>query len=128
MAQFKVVDEAHQFRIEIDGRLAGEVVAEVKNLWESALLERSPRTFTMDITRLSGYDSGGSKLLREMQNHGTCLAARTARALALLSEISSPKTIGPTLVYSADRESRQESTSKYPPKQSAKVRAAASGE
>ncbi len=103
MATITVSDEAQQFRIAIEGRLAGEVVREIRSRWQAALLETSPRQFTIDISQLTGYDSSGLKLLREMHRHGTNIAARNSRALAFLGEISSAELTGPTLVYRAER-------------------------
>ena len=103
MTTITVSDEAQQFRIAIEGRLAGEIVREVRERWQAALLETSPRQFTVDISQLIGYDSSGLKLLREMHRHGTNIAARNSRALAFLGEISSAELTGPTLVYRAER-------------------------
>ncbi len=108
----RVLDEANQFRIEIDGRLAGNAVIEVRDCWRSALLEPSLRKLTVDISQLSGYDHNGYKLLREMYEHGTYLSARSAAALAMLHEISSPGTSGPTIVYKAESEPKRKENSK----------------
>ncbi len=104
MVTITFIDEAHRFRIEIEGRLAGKSVKEIRERWHAELLEASPRTFTVDISGLTGCDAAGIGLLREMHAHGTNIAARTPRALGFLSEISSPVPAGPTLVYKAATE------------------------
>jgi hypothetical protein len=70
------------------GKFAGETVHEVSSVWRNALLESVPRHFTVDISRLSGYDAEGRKLLREMCHRGTMLSAKTPLSLVFLSEIS----------------------------------------
>lgn len=109
MAVIKVTDEAHQFRIDIEGRLNGEQVSEVRSYWQTALNAVSWRKFTVDISQLTGYDRAGSQLLREMHTHGAYVAARTASALVFLREISNPEVSGPTLVYQAKNRPRRKS-------------------
>lgn len=99
MATVKIYDRAHEFRIEIAGRLGGECVAEVETAWKNALLETGPRRFAVDISRLTGYDNSGRKLLREMYRHGTEFAAGTPLSLVFLNEISAPARRGPALVH-----------------------------
>ena len=112
MVNINYIDEAHQFRIEIEGRLAGGSVAEVRAGWRSVLDESSARKITLDISRLTGCDAAGLRLLREMHAHGTYIAARNATALEFLNEISSPEAIGPTLVYKAEGEAKRKSDGK----------------
>lgn len=88
MATFTFFDRADEFRIEIIGRLAGDGVPEVRRAWEQALQETGPRRLSIDITRLSGYDSNGRKLLAEMYRHGTDFAARTPSSLVFLDEVA----------------------------------------
>ena len=104
MGTIEVFDEADRFRIEIVGRLAGEVVDQVAVAWSDALRETTPRSFTVDISQLNGYDRAGFRLLREIYRHGTHIAARNADALAFLNEISSPERPGPRLIYRMERE------------------------
>lgn len=89
MATIKIHDRADQLRVEIVGKFAGDTVREVATVWTNALLESAPRHFTVDISRLSGYDAEGRKLLREMCHRGTLFAAKTPLSLVFLSEISS---------------------------------------
>lgn len=99
MAKLQIFDEAREFRIEIDGRFAGEVVHRVHEHWAAVLRETSGRRFTVDISALMGYDSAGYKLLRKLYRHGTYLSARNAVSLTFLNEISQPEPAGPTLIY-----------------------------
>lgn len=101
MAVIRILDQANQFRIEITGRFAGEAVEQVASAWECALLEPSPRTVTLDISELSGYDSKGFKVLHAMYKHGTRIAAGNPVALAFLNEISSETPEGLALIYKA---------------------------
>ena len=108
MRNIRIIDQAGQFRIEIEGRFAGDSVVEAESCWKNALREGSSRSFTVDISQLSGYDAAGSRLLREMHRHGTLMAARNPRALAFLSEISAPEETGPTLIYRSSGEPARE--------------------
>ncbi len=112
MVTISFIDEAHQFRIEIEGRFAGAPVAEVRDRWHSELFETSHRMFTIDISQLTGCDASGFRLLREMCAHGTQIAARNAKALEFLNEISSPEVTGPTLVYKAEGEAKRKDDTK----------------
>ena len=88
VATYKYFDRADEFRIEIIGRFAGDGVPEVRQAWEEALCETMPRRFCIDISRLSGYDAKGRKLLAEMYRHGAEIAARTPSSLVFLDEIA----------------------------------------
>jgi hypothetical protein len=98
VATFKIFDRADEFRIEIIGRFAGEAVSEIRNSWERALCDTAPRRLSVDISRLSGYDAAGRKLLSEMNRHGTEFAARTPSSLVFLDEISSLLRNPPTVI------------------------------
>jgi hypothetical protein len=89
MATIKIHDRADQVRVEIVGKFAGDTVREVEMVWKSLLDEAGSRQFTVDISRLSGYDAEGRKLLREMFQHGVTIAAKTPLSLVFLNEISS---------------------------------------
>lgn len=112
MGTIRILDLAEQFRIEIEGRFAGDVVAEAAQHWQQALSEPNPRRLTVDISQLSGYDVEGSALLRRMYRHGAYLSARNARALVFLDEIASHKLPGPTLVYKSEDEVKRKGDGK----------------
>ena len=95
MSTFRVHDRADEFRIEIIGRFVGPCVQDVEQCWERALAEATPRTITVDISRVTGYEQPGRKLLRKMHQHGTRFAAATPRSLVFLNEITSPERRGP---------------------------------
>ncbi len=90
MATIKIHDRADQFRIEIAGRFAGDIVFEVQATWEAVMNEPHARRVIVDISRLSGYDNNGRKILTEIYRHGTHIAAATASSLVFLNEISAP--------------------------------------
>jgi len=97
MSTIKIHDGADEFRIEIVGRFQAESVEEVAGLWRSALGKM--RRCIVDISRISGYDPAGCKLLRDMYHHGTQIAAGTPMSLVFLNEISAPRRRGgPALV------------------------------
>jgi len=106
----KLRDNADEFRVEIAGRFAGSVVDDVLYMWKTVLLEGDSRRFTIDITRLTGYDYAGCSLLSDMQKHGTHISASSALSLVFLNEISSPRPkVGPSLVRKKPRMEESES-------------------
>jgi hypothetical protein len=127
LADIKVFDQANEFRIEIEGRFAGEVVDYVNDLWETALGESSPRRFSVDISGLTGYDVTGCRLLRDIYRHGTYISARNAASLAFLSEISSPTLGRPALVSSSNTAMRRQGNGKASVTSIAEVRHMAAG-
>jgi ABC-type transporter Mla MlaB component len=104
----KIHDRADEFRIELIGRFSGSIIDEVASSWKEVLADTSPRKCTVDISRLSGYDHAGRKLLREMYKHGTQFAAGNPVALTFLNEISLPERRGPAVVQSLPETNRQE--------------------
>lgn len=112
MGTIRILDLAEQFRIEIEGRFAGDLVTEVARQWQDALSDQNPRRVTIDISHLSGYDIEGSVLLRQMYRHGAQVSARNAGALTFLNEISSHRLPGPTLVYKSEDEPKRKSDGK----------------
>ena len=88
MSTIKIYDGADEFRIEIAGRFQADSVNEVGRMWRSALRETKPRKCIVDISRISGYDTAGCRLLRDMYHHGTQIAAGTPMSLVFLNEIS----------------------------------------
>jgi hypothetical protein len=110
VATYKIVEKANEFRIEIVGRFAGDGIQDVRQSWEQALRESVPRTLSVDISRLSGYDLQGRKLLAEMYRHGTQFAARTPSSLVFLNEIANTPRNSGTLIEAPVRKPQQEVT------------------
>ncbi|HEY7302777.1 MAG TPA: hypothetical protein VH601_01580 [Bryobacteraceae bacterium] len=117
MATIKIHDRADEFRIEIAGKFSGHIVDEAAAHWKDALHEIPPRRFTVDISRLSGYDFPGCKLLNRMYHHGAQFAAATPLSLVFLSEISKPLRRPAAVRTLAPVEMKQDETqkSKAPP-------------
>lgn len=128
MAKLHVTDEANLFRIEIEGRFFGEIVDRVRQHWCGVLEEGCLRRFTVDISQLTGYDTAGSRLLRDMYKHGVYLSARTPRSLVFLNEIAAPAVTGPALVYKAPPPEVETAVAAKPTAVLPRVRAAAAGE
>ena len=95
MAVLNYHDGANEFRIEIVGNFVGACVHEVEGRWRVALSKSSPRTVTVDISGLTGYENAGRKLLRYMYGHGTKIAAANSNSLIFLDEITAAPKRGP---------------------------------
>lgn len=91
MSVVNIFDRANEFRICIKGRFATDCVADTQAAWTAALETALPRKTVVDISHMSGYDSSGRKVLREMYLHGTEFAASTVESLAFLAEITAPR-------------------------------------
>ncbi len=98
VATIKFHDWANEFRVEVIGKFTGDPVDEVAAAWIKHSRQADPRRFSVDISRLSGYDTAGSKLLRQLYRHGVHFAAGTPLSLVFLNEISTPTRRGPALV------------------------------
>ncbi len=121
MATFKVLDGADEIRIEIVGKFAGQCVRDVLNCWHEALRRNMQCQIAVDISRISGYDTGGKSLLCDMHRHGTVIAASTPTSLVFLEEITSARRM-PAVLHEAPR------TDSRTPKTTRRSNAAASGE
>jgi hypothetical protein len=91
MVTIEIYDKADELRIEIKGEFSGACVRDVSATWRASLPEAMHRRFTVDISEVSGCDTEGRNLLREMSRHGTRIAAGNPRALGLLNEITGSK-------------------------------------
>jgi len=127
VAKIHVTDEANLFRVEIEGRFAGEIVDRVRSYWKAVLDEGCVRRFTIDISQLTGYDSAGSRLLRDMYKHGVYLSGRTPRSLVFLNELAAPAASGPALVYKAPQVETEGPAASKPTARAPLTRMAASG-
>jgi hypothetical protein len=101
VVSINILDNADEFRIEIVGHFSGGVVDDVRYTWTAVVVENLARRITVDITQMDGYDLDGCGLLREMDRHGTRIAAGSALSLVFLHEISGPERLRPALVRKA---------------------------
>jgi len=128
VATIKTHDRADEFRVEIAGRFAGDLIDEVTAYWKAALHETSRRKFTVDISRLTGYDYPGCKLLAKMYRHGAQFAAATPLSLVFLAEISLPQRRSPALVRTMTPADVKRAGVTKGETKPARVRSAAAGE
>ena len=77
LTEITINDRADEFRVAIAGKFAADCVREVEAKWRSVLSEAHSRRFTVDISRITGFDVAGRKLLRDMYQHGAVFAAST---------------------------------------------------
>lgn len=91
MVDIRIYDRADELRIEIKGEFAGACVRDVSTTWRASLPGAMHRRLTVDISDVSGCDTEGRNLLREMSRHGTQISAGNPAALGLLNEITGSK-------------------------------------
>lgn len=116
MPMIKTYDGAGTFRVEVIGRLAGDAVDQVARYWTTALSQTVTPHFTIDISRLTGYDSAGRKLLSKMYHHGANIAAKTPSSLVFLGEISTPLRRLPAVVQTMEEKRAKQEPEAVPPR------------
>lgn len=70
---------------ELEGRLAGPWVDELKDCWQRA--QRDGEMVTIALTQVSYVDSAGKSILTEMHRHGAELVAEGCMVKAIIEEI-----------------------------------------
>jgi hypothetical protein len=114
---FTISHGADEFRIGITGRFAGPGVKNIETAWKNALRVTAPLRYTVDISRMSGYDTAGRELLCEMYRHGTQFAAGTPSSLDFLAEISKALRRAPAMSATRDpvRITPEKQNASFPP-------------
>jgi ABC-type transporter Mla MlaB component len=103
LSAINIQDTAQEFRIVLEGKLAGETVCELADTWAAALAEGLPRRLMVDISDLTDCDAAGRKLLRDMHLHGTGIAAKTTTSLDFLAEATAPRRPNVSALLESDR-------------------------
>jgi len=84
MLRVTIHDEAKAWRLQLEGKLAGESVIEAERAWAGA---PDARTVEVDLRALTCADPAGQRLLYRMHRAGATLVAQGVAMKALVSEI-----------------------------------------
>src|SRR5947207_1305661 len=84
MLRVTVHDTAESWRMQIEGKLAGEAVIEAERAWIGA---PKAKALEVDLRGVSCADPAGQRLLSRMHRGGAALVAQGVAMKALVSEI-----------------------------------------
>jgi ABC-type transporter Mla MlaB component len=76
---------------ELEGKLAGPWVAELRDCWQCKVISR-PSQVHVDLRSVTFVDAAGKKLLTDMVQQGAKLLAHDCQMKAVVAEIECPNT------------------------------------
>ncbi len=88
MLRVTVHDSPNEFRLHLEGRLAGAWVREVELCWHTARSTLRDRAVTVDLRDVDFVDHAGERLLAEMHQHGAKFLATGPLTRGLVREIT----------------------------------------
>jgi anti-anti-sigma regulatory factor len=88
MLRVTIHDSAREFRVHLEGRLAGPWVQEAAHCWETARSTIAGRTVVVDLRDVDFVDSEGEQLLVLMHRQGVKLRAVSPMMTHLIEEIA----------------------------------------
>ena len=95
MLRITIYDSAREFRLRLEGRLAGPWVREVEMCWQTALSVVGGRAVVVDLRDVDFVDDAGERLLAAMHQRGTQFLAARPMTAHLIREITgAPEGIG----------------------------------
>jgi len=90
MLKITLHDGADELRFDLEGKLSGPWVSELRQCWQTAHSTTSGRKTILDLGEVDFVDGEGQTLLAEMHSQGVRLAACTPVMQALVTEICHP--------------------------------------
>src|SRR5262245_9512726 len=91
MLRITIHNEDTTIRFEIEGKLAGPWVEELKKCWLAALYDEPCLPLLVDLSAVTFIDLEAKTLLTEMSRHGARLTAIGLMNQAIIEEIASSK-------------------------------------
>lgn len=88
MLRVTIHDSASEFRLHLEGRLAGPWVREVELCWQTAQSIIRNRTVTIDLRGVDFVDCAGERLLGAMHERGATFLATGPMTWNLVSKIT----------------------------------------
>jgi len=90
MLKITLHDGPRELRLNLEGRLSGPWVSELRQCWSAAASAARGRGTVVDLREVDFVDAQGEALLSEMHRQGACLVAETPLIRALVEEIMGP--------------------------------------
>ncbi len=94
MLRITIEEGGEQFRLKLEGRLAGAWVTELENCWRTAASTLCGRPLWVDLTAVDCVDAAGKYLLALMHNAGARFIASGCAMLELVREITGDWPVG----------------------------------
>jgi anti-anti-sigma regulatory factor len=88
MLRVTIHDSSSEFRLRLEGRLAGPWVRELELCWQTAQSIVRHRGLTVDLRDVDFVDSAGEQLLATMHQHGAKLLAASPMTGNLVAGIT----------------------------------------
>ena len=70
MLKITIQDSSENPKVLLDGKLAGDWVKELEQVWQGLLASRPARNVTLDLSGVTFVDSEGKRLLSNMLSRG----------------------------------------------------------
>jgi ABC-type transporter Mla MlaB component len=90
MLRISVINEPDSTRLKLEGKLAHDWVAELRNAWEFTCTLAPAQSQTVDLAAVSFVDEAGRQLLSDMHVAGVELVGSGPMMTALIEEIACP--------------------------------------
>jgi len=87
MLKITLHDSSGEFRLSLEGRLAGEWVRELELCWQTASSTTEGRRTVVDLTDVDYVDAAGEALLGEMHRAGVEMTGQTPLICSMLEEV-----------------------------------------
>ncbi len=88
MLRITILDSSREFRLRLEGRLAGPWVEELEMCWVTAQSTVSNREVAIDLRDVDYIDDAGERLLASMHRHGARLLGVRPMTAHLIGEIT----------------------------------------
>lgn len=79
--------ETHSTNLQLEGRLAGPWVGELKRCWLSTVSEKTRRSLSVDLSAVTYVDAEGKELLNMIYQAGAKLIASGCLTSCIVNEI-----------------------------------------
>jgi anti-anti-sigma regulatory factor len=90
MLKITLHDSATEFRLKLEGRLAGAWVKELEQCWRTASSTTSGRRTVVDLADVDFVDRAGEAVLTEMHASGVELVGETPLICSMLEQLCGP--------------------------------------
>ena len=87
MLKITLHDSAAEFRMTLEGRLAGPWVKELEQCWHTAASTTSGRRTIVDLADVDFVDQAGEAVLSQMHSEGVELVGETPLICSMLEQV-----------------------------------------
>jgi anti-anti-sigma regulatory factor len=91
MLRITVHDSPAALRFQLEGKLIGPWVGELRQSWQTAQSVRDDRPVVVDLTEVAFIDDSGKELLRELCKSGAKFIACQPHTRAIVDQVQDPR-------------------------------------